>query len=222
MIAGAQIREAHCLSLGVSLGSLRQASAALLLTSRRRAKPAVRLAGSPKRACFLAFAVSIPLLLDPAPAHAEVFFGLFKLFSQPVAQTAVQSRHRYNTASRKVRHAREAVRGSQPSPKLPRTPQVANQLTNPVPKLLADRTLRRGDIVMFPEGARVFLGQSRTQHTMSDFEPIASAAKAVPQATRKLVATLRPGWNGAWSAERTPVAKIRDVKTTASITRTGG
>jgi hypothetical protein len=218
MIAGSQMRKTYCLSLS-SLGELDNALA-VWLSSRRRARRTAGRAKSPKRACLLALALSVPLLLNAAPARAELFFGLFKLFSGPVAQTSVHPRRGYSTASHNVRQARKAVRASQPSTRLPR-PQVPNEVTNPVPKLLADRTLRRGDIVMFPDGARVFLGQSRTQHTLNDFEPIASAAKAVPQATRKLVATLRPGWNGAWNAERRPVAKLRDIKTTASITRTG-
>ena len=53
---------------------------------------------------------------------------------------------------------------------------------------------------MFLDGLRVFTGQSRTQHTLEDFEPISRNTK-VPQATRKLVGSLRPGWNGAWAAE---------------------
>ena len=216
MIAGSQMRKTHCLSLS----SLGDNAPALWLSSRRRARHAVGRARSPKRPWFLALALSVPLLLNAAPARAELFFGLFKLFSGPVAQTPIHARRGYSAASHKVRQAREAVRVSRPSTRRPR-PQVRNEVTNPVPKLLADRTLRRGDIVMFPDGARVFLGQSRTQHTMNDFEPIASAAKAVPQATRKLVASLRPGWNGAWNAERRPVEKVRDIKTTASITRTG-
>src|SRR5215207_4042618 len=69
----------------------------------------------------------------------------------------------------------------------------------PGPQLLADSTLRRGDIVMFPEGPKVFNGQPGTQHALTDFVPVARAGSVVPQSTRKVLASLRPDWNAAWS-----------------------
>jgi hypothetical protein len=47
------------------------------------------------------------------------------------------------------------------------------EVTNPVPDLLTDSTLRRGDIVMFPEGPRVFNGQG-SKHALTDFVPVLS------------------------------------------------
>jgi hypothetical protein len=100
----------------------------------------------------------------------------------------------------------KAARVEQPPVKvapvtMPLKPKDPGEITNPVPALLADGTLRSGDLVMFPGGLRVFAGDTGTKHKLTDFEPLARAGKAVPAATRKLAAQLRPGWNGVWSAD---------------------
>jgi hypothetical protein len=81
--------------------------------------------------------------------------------------------------------------------------------------------LRRGDMVMFPDGLRVFKGHPGSQHTMADFAPM----EAAHPSGRKLVAHLRPGWNGAWSTEKkarsgTLAAKSLDVDATGSVSGT--
>jgi enamine deaminase RidA (YjgF/YER057c/UK114 family) len=84
---------------------------------------------------------------------------------------------------------------------MPLKPKDPSEIANPVPALLADATLRSGDLVMFPGGLRVFAGRSGDKHDLTDFEPLARSGKAVPAATRKMVAQLRPGSNAAWSAD---------------------
>ena len=89
---------------------------------------------------------------------------------------------------------------------------------NPVPELLADSTLQPGDMVMFPEGLRVFSGRPGNQHTLADFEPVARAGRSVSPATRKLLATLPPGSNPAWSAESLGKhAVVSRASTTGSV-----
>ena len=59
---------------------------------------------------------------------------------------------------------------------------------------------------------------------ISDFVPVSRAGNALPPATRKLLASLRPDINDAWSAETpntsTKVAgTLPDVETTGNLGR---
>jgi hypothetical protein len=61
---------------------------------------------------------------------------------------------------------------------------------------------------------------------MADFEPMSSSLNRLHPTTRKLVANLRPGWVGAWSADKKPAtgvlaAKSGDVETTGSLPSQG-
>jgi hypothetical protein len=156
----------------------------------------------------------------PAPASAQDFFGLFRMLFQQPARAPAPYYH-YPTAPQPRIRRPKVVRDE--AAKAPRTPRPMGAMTNPVPELLADSTLRRGDMVMFPDGLRVFVGQTRGQHALEDFEPVSPNAKSVPQATRKLLAQLRPGWNGAWAADAPAaagrIAAAKDVDSTGSIAR---
>ena len=74
------------------------------------------------------------------------------------------------------------------------------QRPNPLATLLRDPTLRKGDIVMFPDGPRVFTGDHGTHHAMADFVS-ASRSTTVAKSTRKILASLPVGENNAWSAD---------------------
>jgi len=94
------------------------------------------------------------------------------------------------------------------------------EVTNPVPQLMADNTLRRGDIVVFPDGPRVFIGDQGSRHSLSDFRPASQAGKVVPASTRKLLAKLEPATNAAWSTDTLNSGKLaanaKDVESTGS------
>jgi hypothetical protein len=95
------------------------------------------------------------------------------------------------------------------------------EIDNPVEALLKDSTLRPGDMVMFPDGLRVFVGTPGSRHTMASFRPV-SQDKTASKETRKLAAQLRPGENIAWStAHLGNGGKLAssDVTTTGSIKR---
>ncbi len=89
---------------------------------------------------------------------------------------------------------------------------------NPLVSLLKDPTLRYGDIVMFPDGPRVFRGEPGARHSRNDFVAL-SAAGDVPPATRKMVLAMPVGENGAWSSQTTAgrgrvAQRVPDVTTT--------
>jgi hypothetical protein len=66
---------------------------------------------------------------------------------------------------------------------------------------MQDPTLRAGDVVMFPEGPRVFTGSSG-RHSRADFQDV-ERSKAVPKDLRKAVLALtRPGASPAAEARR--------------------
>ena len=100
-------------------------------------------------------------------------------------------------------------------------PQDPSKRPNPLVTLLSDPTLRKGDIVMFPDGPRVFRGDPGARHASADFIP-ASRDKDMNASTRKLVAALPVGQNNAWSST---AAKAKgqlaqgdpDVETTGSL-----
>jgi len=91
------------------------------------------------------------------------------------------------------------------------------EVENPLPKLLADATLRDGDIVVFPEGPRVFKGRVGTKHHLDDFVAITNTS--VGSRTRKLLASMKIGPPVAWSEDTGPKNKMaaRDVETTGSL-----
>jgi hypothetical protein len=93
--------------------------------------------------------------------------------------------------------------------------------SNPHLALMTDPTLRPGDIVIFPDGPRVFRGEPGERHAMSDFVPF-TRAKGLTRADRKYLTALRTGVNDAWveGAEDTKVARrTRDVETTGSVAK---
>jgi hypothetical protein len=173
---------------------------------------------------ILGVSTSLVGLAQPVAAQ-DLLGGLFRFLFQPSARVAPSPPSHYRLAPNYDRRANlrrpKVVRSEESAVKAPLKARAIGEMTNPLPTLLADRTLRRGDIVMFPHGPRVFVGQSGTQHTIEDFEPVSSNNKAVPQGTRKLLANLHPGWNGAWSAEKpsdTARLATTDVLTTGSVT----
>ena len=108
-------------------------------------------------------------------------------------------------------------------PEMPLKARPIGEVTNPVPALLADKTLRPGDIVVFPDGPRLFKGKPRERHALSDFVKITSAKGLAPPA-RKIVNAMLIGRNDAWSSEPLSsdrvAAAARDVDATGS-TRKG-
>jgi len=107
-----------------------------------------------------------------------------------------------------------------PAPQMPRQARPAEDVPNPVPQLLADRTLRSGDIVVFPDGPRVFKGVPGAEHALTDFKKVSE--KESP-ATRQLAKTVHVGLNAAWSTEnlgRKLAENVRDVQTTGTLSRT--
>jgi len=98
-------------------------------------------------------------------------------------------------------------------------------MDNPLPALLAGSTLQPGDLVMFPDGLRVFTGKPGGQHKLADFKPLSQAGKALPRSMRKLIAHLLPGENPAWStagleAGSKLAVNTKDVAATGSVRRT--
>ena len=103
-------------------------------------------------------------------------------------------------------------------------PPDPDKRENPLAGLLRDPTLRYGDIVMFPNGPRVFRGEPGSRHSPSDFAPV-SAARDLAPSTRKIVLAMPVGENGAWTSKiadgRGRVAqRLPEVETTGSLGKT--
>jgi hypothetical protein len=178
----------------------------------------------------LTLALILPLAVSTVPARALDFFGFFRAPSQPIAPPPATQQFEYQPSpviqrvKPKVRPRPKPVAVEQPEIKKPVEPKAVGEIANPVPSLLADSTLRSGDMVMFPDGLRVFTGKSGASHKLADFKPLAQAAKHLSRATRKLVAHLLPAENVAWNTDAVRsggklAANTDDVSTTGSVNR---
>ncbi|SCZ12198.1 hypothetical protein SAMN02927923_04313 [Microvirga guangxiensis] len=192
-----------------------------------------KLASLARSCSLIAVALTLPLASAATPAQAQSIFGLFRVFSQPAAPTPVPQSSGYQTDPGAERPRRKAPPRPKPVAverqeiKKPIEPRPMGEINNPVPALLADSTLRRGDMVMFPDGLRVFAGRPGGPHKLTDFKPLAQAGKLLSRETRKLVKHLLPAENVAWSTDAIRsggklAANTDDVATTGSITQPKG
>jgi hypothetical protein len=123
---------------------------------------------------------------------------------------------------RAARTREQPVRTAEPAAAAsPKFPDPAKR-PNPLVTLLSDPTLRPGDIVMFPDGPRVFRGHAGAQHASADFIK-AAAVRDIPKSTRRALAAMSVGENSAWSSALTSqVAQgVVDVETTGALPRKG-
>ena len=176
----------------------------------------------------LTIALILPFALSVVPAKAQGIFGLSRAFSQPTAPTPTPQSFEYQPdpavepPRRKARPRPKPVVVEKLEIKEPIEPKPPGEIANPVPALLADSTLRPGDMVMFPDGLRVFTGKPGSSHTLADFKPLAQAGRHLSRATRKLVAHLLPSENVAWSTDAVRsggklAANTDDISTTGSV-----
>jgi hypothetical protein len=113
---------------------------------------------------------------------------------------------------------------SSPLPRVAATPPDPSKRENPLQALLRDPTLRYGDIVMFPDGPRVFRGEAGRRHSVHDFVAVAKT-RDLPQTSRKVLLAMPVGDNSAWSSDTSArtdkVARSgTDVETTGSLGKT--
>lgn len=178
----------------------------------------------------LTLALTLPIALSAVPAQAQGIFGLFRAFSQPAAPAPAPQSFGYQPdpgleqPRRKARPRPKPVAVVESEIKKPIEPKPPGETSNPVPALLADSTLRPGDMVMFPDGLRVFTGKPGGSHKLADFKPLAQAGKHLSRATRKLVAHLLPAENIAWNTDAVRssgklAANTDDVAITGSVNR---
>ena len=181
-----------------------------------------------KSCSILTMVLVTPFGIIAAPARAQDIFGFFRALSQPAAPVPTYRPFEYRRSPAPERRRAKArpklAPVEQAEPKKPIEPRSPGDMDNPVPALMADSTLRSGDLVMFPDGVRVFTGRVGSQHTVADFKPLAQAGKHLSRATRKLVAHLLPSENPAWSMDSVKSGNkladnSKDVATTASVKR---
>jgi len=92
--------------------------------------------------------------------------------------------------------------------------KAKNEIANPLPLLLRDDTLRTGDIVIFPDGPRVFTGEEGDNHALSDF--VGASEVKLSRVIRNALASLVVGPNEAWKDGSDTQIAARDVETTGS------
>jgi hypothetical protein len=112
------------------------------------------------------------------------------------------------------------------APAVRAVPPDPSKRENPLAAILRDPTLRYGDVVVFPDGPRVFRGDAGGRHTLQDFVML-SSSRDVPGQTRKKLLAMPIGENTAWSSDLSArtgkVARSTvDVETTGSVDRVRG
>ena len=142
----------------------------------RHAQPIV-----PKVAPQAARHVREPAFREPAPREPKAVAR--QLAREPRARFASLPRVEERAA---VRSAKPPVAAATP-PKSQSAPATAG--SDPIASLLRDPTLRPGDIVMFPDGARVFKGGRALPHAANSFEEV-ERSRLVSKASRKMVLAL--------------------------------
>jgi hypothetical protein len=115
---------------------------------------------------------------------------------RPPLQFNVRPRQKGGTG-----HGRK-LEGSGKTKELVRRAPPVNRRVNPLPLILTDGTLRAGDIVVFPDGPRVFTGLPGLSHSAVDFEKIRRGAIRISKRTRDALAKIKTGVNDAWAAVR--------------------
>lgn len=179
---------------------------------------------------LLAMSLVLPLAIGIVPAQAQGLFDFLRGFAQPVPSAPPPQPVELEPNSFAGQPRPRSSARPKPAPvevlqvKPPIQARHPGEMDNPFPALLADSTLRPGDMVMFPDGLRVFTGRVGSQHKVSDFTPVARAGKALSRSTRKLVSNLHPGENMAWSMEAArshgKMADIgKDIDSTGSLKR---
>lgn len=179
---------------------------------------------------LLGVSLAMPLAIGIVPARAQGLFDFLRGFTQPVPAAPPPQPVELQPNSFDDQPRRRSSARPRPAPvevlqvKAPIQARHPGDMDNPFPALLADSTLRPGDMVMFPDGLRVFTGRVGSRHKVSDFTPIARAGKALSRETRKLVSNLHPGENVAWSTDAVrsggKLADIaEDTDTTGSVKR---
>lgn len=163
----------------------------------------------------------------------HLFGGTPRQAEQPAPVQAAPSAYgggEVNERYRWRRNARGAERRNKPKVRyaaLPKAEDVSGVsgkqpvdqkaiAANPTAALLRDETLRPGDIVVMPNGPKVFLGHEErgrgskaARHRMSDFEDVRSARSLDSKTRKQLLAMMVP--HGAMPAEeaRKALAKAR-------------
>jgi hypothetical protein len=138
-------------------------------------------------------------LFGPPRAPAYLPAPFFRPFGTPPQRRKVVSR------PAELKH--EAA----PVPQMPKEAKPARVTPDAelVSSLLGDPTLRKGDIVVFPDGPRVFKGNGTfASHTMGDFEDL-RASRSVGDGTRSEVLAATRSSPSARSSE----PKIATVST---------
>lgn len=106
------------------------------------------------------------------------------------ARPDLRSEHRGSPRAAQASLARPPERPrASATPGRPTAPTARDAAANPVAALLSDSTLRPGDIVMFPDGPKVFRGGGQAPHTLAAFKDARRSA-AVSTATREALAAL--------------------------------
>jgi hypothetical protein len=129
--------------------------------------------------------------LPPPPATYS--HRMLPKLERPPLQFSVRPRRQFGAAGS------ERLRGSTRLTDIPKKAPALDRAVNPLPLLLSDVTLRPGDVVMFPDGPRIFRGSVGGSHSVGDFHRIVANAERLSKTARAALDRLKAGLNRAWA-----------------------
>ena len=167
--------------------------------------------------CRMLLSIAAGGLVVACPTETALAKGLFETFFEALGfrpaevRPWVAPRPEHHTLRRRPPKARFVSLPPAQNAKQPAKPAAMSD-AEIVAGILSDSTLRRGDIVIFPSGPRVFKGATSSSHKIPDFEDIRSSG-FVADATRTKVLAI----TGFGAADM----NVRVVKSSAGRARKG-
>jgi hypothetical protein len=170
------------------------------------------------------------LLLASPSAHAQ---GLFEaLFGPPrvhrpayIYNAPIPRFERVPPVEAQPERRRRAPSAAfAPPPVMPKKAKPARALPDKelVSSLMSDSTLERGDIVVFPDGPRVYRGSGGSRHKLSDFEDL-RGSRLVGKGTRETVlASTRATDSTVTVVAKSKPRRTRQSREPEDVTVTGG
>jgi hypothetical protein len=167
-------------------------------------------------------------MISVVPAHGEDAGIYAFIHSQHRASPRVSVGAGYIPLELRIAPQRKPRRAKAPDAgtitAMPLKPKPMGEVSNPVPTLLADETLRVGHIVVFPDGPHVFRGRPGRRHSLADFVKLSESKRLAPF-ERKVLSAMRVGHNDAWSvdalaSDRKVAEASRDMEASGSTRST--
>ena len=161
-------------------------------------------------------------LAASSSAHAqglfERLFGAPRMYQPPVYYVPAPRYEPARPVETRPERRAPAVSYS-PPPVMPKKAKPARAMSEQevVSSILSDPTLERGDVVVFPDGPRVFKGRDRAPRKLSDFEDLSKSRLVSKSVRQTVLAKTGPDAATVAIADRTLAQRAPEVQDVAAM-----